>query len=200
MGLNQLLGFTPINPLGLLSDEVKDEQVDEAVLKIRKSCKKVRTLVEKIHTCCLECEIQKAIDAKMRLVDGKANQSINYAILENASEYLDRKLLDAIHRMIDSQIKTEINSDIIKIHRRLGKLKSKLGWISEAKFLTFGTILMLASQGINASDFQSIFDGLGKVSLGLGASGIALGILKEGMKLYPGFNVYASFVDWPRIV
>lgn len=199
-GLNQLLGFTPLNPLGLLSNEVTDEQVDEAVLKIRKSCKKIRTLIEKVHTSCLEYEIQKAINAKMRLEDGEANQSINYSILENTSEYLDGKLRDAIHTLIDNEFKTDSNSDIVKIHRRLGKLRSKLRWISEARFLTFGTILVLASQGIGASYLQSVFDGLGKISLGLGASDVALRILKEGMKLYPGFSIYASFVDWPKVV
>lgn len=197
--LNELLGFTPLNPLELVPRKSLNEEVDKAVLKIRKRCKKVRELVEKVHVKCLENEIDKAVDAKIALMNAEANQSLNYSILDSTGEFMKKELQDAIHGFVDSMIKTETRSNVIKLHRPLKELTKKTGWISEAKFLTFGAILILASRGIDAFYPQRIFDVLGSASLGLGAAGVASKILEEGMKICPGFNIYASFVNWPKI-
>lgn len=196
-GLNELLGFTPLNPLELVSKEVSNDQMDEVFLKIRKDCKKVRRLFERVHVKCLEKEIDKAVDAKLTLVNMEANQSINYSILDNTSEFIDKKLQDAVHGFIDKMIEKEISSKVTKLHKLLKKLKTKSSWISEFKFLTFGTILILASQGVDSPYLKEILDVLGKASLASGATGVALRIIEQGMKLYPGFSVYTGFLDWP---
>jgi hypothetical protein len=198
--LNELIGFTPLNPLKLVSKKALNEEVDMAVLKIRKHCKKVRELVEEVHVNCLKNEIDRAVDAKTALVDSKANQSINYSILDNTSEFMKKEIRNVIHEFIDNMIKTETKSNVIRLHRPLKELKKKSGWISEAKFLTFGTVLILAAHGIDAFYLQKISEALGSASLGLGAAGVVTRILEEGMKIWPGFNIYASFVNWPRIV
>ena len=197
--LNELLGFTPLNPLELVSKEALNQQVDDVVLKIRKDCKKVRELFEKVHVNCLKTEIDKAVDAKVGLANIKANQLINYSILDNINEFMDRKRQDAVHGFIDNIIKKEMSSKVVGLHRPLKKLGAKFSWISEVKFLTFGTILILASRGVDTSYLKEVFDVLGKASLASGAVGVVLRIIEQGMKLYPGFNVYASFLNWPKI-
>jgi hypothetical protein len=198
--LSELLGFTPINPLGLLSSELQDSQIDEVVLRIRKGCKKARELFEKVHVNCLKNEIGKAADAKMELASLNANQSINYLILENISEFMNRKFHDAMHKFVDNMIEGEMKSSVQMLHKTLKEFKVKMGWISEVKFLTFGTLLILTSSAIDPLYIKDFFSALGSTSLGLGAVGVVSKILEEGMKLYPGFNVYTTFIKWPRVV
>jgi hypothetical protein len=198
-GLNELLGFTPLDVFELLSRETSYKQVDEAVLRVRRDCKKIRNLFEKVHVSCLKREIDEAIEAKEDLAGIQANQLINYSILDNAGEHMNKRLQDAIHEYIDQMVKDEKASILPKIHKSLKKFKRKSGWISEAKFLTFGTLLILASYGTDSSQVKAMYDWLGKASLSSGAVGVASKIIEEGMKLFPGFNVYASFIDWPKV-
>ena len=71
--------------------------------------------------------------------------------------------------------------------------------ISEVKFLTFGALLLLAYCGIEQISIKEIFNALGSAGLGLGATGVTLKIIEKGMKLHRGFNIYASFMDWPKL-
>lgn len=198
--MNELLGFTPLNPLGLVPSDLSDEQVADVVLKIRKECKRIRDLFEKVHVSCMKKEIDEAINAKMDLADMGANQSINYSILDNASEFMNKELQDVMHKFIDSMFEKEMKSNIIKLHKSFKMLKTKLGWISEVKFLTFGTMLILASYGADSTVIEEVFQALGSAGLGSGAVGVVSMILEEGIKLYPGFNLYASFINWPTMV
>jgi hypothetical protein len=197
--LNELLGFAPLNILQMVSRQASNEQVDGVALRIRKDCKKVRELVEKVHVNCLKKEIDKAIDSKMKLADMKANQLINYSILDNTSEFMNKETQDVIHGFVDKMLEEEMKSIAVKLHKPLKKLKKRLGWISEAKFLTFGTLLLLASRGVDTPYIEELFTALGYASLGSGAVGVASRIIEEGMKLYPGFNIYTTFINWPKI-
>ncbi|NIO38684.1 hypothetical protein GTO27_13460 [Candidatus Bathyarchaeota archaeon] len=198
-GLNELLGFTPFNPLELVSKNTANEQVDELVLEIRKKCKKIRELSEEVHVNCLKKEIDKAINAKRKLGGVESSQSLNYTMLDITGDFVDVKLRDTIHEFIDRMIEDEAKSDIIKLHRSLKGIKKKLGWISEVKFLTFGALTILAAYGIDASLITEVFQALGTAGLSLGGAGITLRLLEKGMEIFPGFNIYASFIDWPKI-
>lgn len=195
--LNELVGFRPLDILGLVSSDTPDEQVEEAVLKVRKDCKKIRQLFEEVHTNCLRKKMDKAMDAKMELAD--ADRLINYSILDNISEFMGNKLRDAVHEYIDGKIEEGRKRVAVKIHRYINKHGKKLGWISELKFLTFGTILILTSCGIDASYLRGVFQALGTASLVSGAVGVASRIFEEGMKISPGFNIYVGFIKWPKI-
>lgn len=197
--LNELLGFTPLNPLNLVPKETSNEQLDHILVQTRKDCRKIRRLFEKIHVNCIKKEIEKAIDGKHELSSMRANQAINFSILDNAGEFMERRYRDNIHGFIDEMFKAEMNSDVARFHKVAKKLNTRFGWISEVKFLTFGALLILAAYGIDSSYIRSVYDALGTASLAMGGTGLALKIIEEGMKLHPGFNLYASFVNWPRI-
>jgi len=200
--LNELLGFIPLNPLKLVSSNVTDPQVDQIVLKIRKDCKKIRELIEKIHINCLQGEFEKAVDAKLELADMKANQKVNYSILDNTNEFMEQKLKSVIYEFIDKTIQEESKSKIIKLHKILKKSReiiSLKGLLSEVKFLTFGTLLLLLSCGIDVSYLREILRTLSSTSLSSGAVGVVLRILEKGMEICPGFNIYASFIKWPKL-
>jgi hypothetical protein len=124
---------------------------------------------------------------------------VNYSILDNTSEFMDKKIRDSIHKLIDKMVEDDIKSSIVKLHKSLKNLKKKLGWISEVKFLTFGAMLILASRGIDASYLSEALQILGSASLASGAIGVVARILEEGIKIYPGFSIYASFINWPKI-
>jgi hypothetical protein len=81
----------------------------------------------------------------------------------------------------------------------LRKIKHRSGILSEAKFLTFGAIMILASQGLPLPGLKEAFAYLGDAGLGAGGVGVILRLFDKGLKLHPGFNLYASFMDWPRI-
>jgi hypothetical protein len=112
-GMNELLGFMPINPLELVTPEATNEQIDEVVLKIRKGCTKIRKLIEEVHVRCLNKQIEKAIDSKKELEDIRANQLINYTILDSTSELMNKNLEETIHVFIDDMLKNEMKSNVI---------------------------------------------------------------------------------------
>jgi hypothetical protein len=198
--LNELLGFTPLNPLELMkAKSVSDDQIQEAILKIRRDCKKIRGLFEKVHLNCLNQDIDSAVEAKRNLADLRANSFINYSILDHVQQFIDRSFEDAVHNLIDKMLESETNSRLTELTKHLKKFKHKSSLLSEAKFLTFGAMMILASYGLPAPQIKEVFDVLGHAGLTAGGVGVMLRLLEKGIKLHPGFNLYASFVDWPRI-
>lgn len=199
--LAKLVGFEPLNPLALvqhLPDPIVDidaavaerKGVDYKLLKIRGSSAvmKIRDLVQKIQTNCLQGDARSVSDESEALRRMNPTQAIDEVVVDNLREFSSVAFLERVEDTLSKQLRKEQGrkEDIVWLGRYVGDIGLVISGVSlAASYLGLTQSLTAALSGARNALFPIA---------------ATARILSAGMRVVPGFDIFTAFQEWAKSI